>query len=547
MFAAHHVSYAFGNKTLLDDVTFSLRAGMRAGLIGANGAGKSTLLRILRGELAPQRGHVQRTPPALRVGYLAQDAPAAPGETLGQHLGRAHGDPTVLEPALANAAEALATAPGDARLALHFEDVLERLQHALEARTGFPALLAGLGLADVPLETPMDHLSGGQRTRAQLARVLNGQPQLLLLDEPTNHLDSPMLVWLEEWLRRFDGAVLVVSHDRAFLDRAVNVIFALDAETRAITRYEGGYSDYMAAREAEREAAWQRYQAQQYEIAQLRAGSAHLRGIAKFREGGKADTNDKLARGYFAGRGAGTVARAKALERRIGALTGADAVAKPRANWPLRMQFGTLAASGQDVLRLDALEVGYDGVVLAGPLSHTLRVGARVALVGPNGSGKTTLLRTLIGAIPPVHGAFALGAGVRIGWLDQHQRTFDPKATTLATLQSACSAAGAPMPETEARTFLHFYLFTGDDVFKPTGVLSPGERARLGLACLVGQGCNLLLLDEPLNHLDLPARERFEHALAEYPGTAIAVSHDRDFVARWAVQVWGFGPLFERG
>jgi ATP-binding cassette, subfamily F, member 3 len=327
--------------------------------------------------------------------------------------------------------------------------------------------------------------------------------------------------------------VLIVSHDRAFLDRTVTRVFELDPGTRQVREYPGSYSEYVEQKLSEQDRQRQAYSDQQEEILQLRNTARHLRGLAKFRRGGKADTGDKFAKGFFANRGAGTMGRATHIEERLARLLTEERLEKPRAGWQMKLEFGEVPASGQDVLVLEDLAVGYDGQALLSGLNLQVRAGARVALIGPNGSGKTTLVRTIAGRLPPLAGSARLGSRVHVGYMAQEQELLDPTLDALATIRAA-----APLSETDARSFLHYFLFAGDDVFVPVGSLSYGERARLSLASLVARGCNFLLLDEPINHLDIPSRARFEQALAAFDGTVLAVVHDRYFIEGFASEVW---------
>ena len=259
--------------------------------------------------------------------------------------------------------------------------------------------------------------------------------------------------------------------------------------------------------------AWQGYADQQDEIVRLGNAARHLRGIARFRKGGKADTGDKFAKGFFANRGKQTVGRAKHIEARLERLLTEDHIDKPIPSWQMKIAFGEIPDSGRDVVVLERLAIGYGENVLLRDLDQTLKYGERVALIGPNGSGKSTLVRTILGEIPPLAGRARLGSNVRPGYMAQEQTELDPSGTPLTLIHRT-----APFDETEARAFLSMFLFKGDDVFTPVGKLSYGERARLSLACLVASGCNFLVLDEPINHLDIPARARFEQALSKLPG-----------------------------
>jgi ATP-binding cassette subfamily F protein 3 len=532
MLTANQIRKSFGDSILLDGVSLNIDPGQRAGLVGPNGCGKTTLLRILAGLDSPDSGTV-RKPNALRVGYLPQGLILPENETVGVFLARAQGDPERAGGEVERLAAALAESPDDKELHTAYDEALARLAALPNGAGSAAAALAALGLGEIPSGTPITTLSGGQKTRLALAGVLLANPQILLLDEPTNHLDLPMLQWLESWLSAFRGGALAVSHDRTFLDRTVSRILELDARTHTVREYEGNYTAYRAQKEADHERREQAYSDQQRRIAELRGAAAHLRGIARFRKGGKADTKDGFARGFFANRGAGTVKRAKQIERRIERLVNEDRVEKPGWEWGLKLEFDPAASGGNDVLLLEGLAVGYHRTAILEDINMHLRRGARAVLAGANGSGKTTLLRTIAGALPPLKGRVRLGANVRPGFMAQEQETLDPDKSALEIVRAEISA-----DETDARRFLHYFLFSGDDVFTPVGSLSCGERARLLLALLVARGCNFLLLDEPINHLDIPSRDSFEQALAAFEGTVLAVVHDRFFIERMASEIW---------
>ncbi len=529
----HSISKSYGIEPILKEIGFSLNAGERLGLVGPNGCGKTTLLRILMGEELPDTGSVQWNPPSPRIGYLPQGFVPDPEATLESFLGRLMGDLPDLSSRLEALAASLAQDGRQPALQREYDQVLARIEAASLEAGRLPAVLGALGLDQVPVATPVAALSGGQKTRLALASVLLSNPQFLLLDEPTNHLDIDMLEWLEDWLAGFPNAALVVSHDRAFLDRVATGILELNPSTHSLRAYAGNYTAYLEQKLAERERQWQAYSDQQDEMARLRDAIARVRGDAAFKRGGKGDSGDKFAKGFFANRTKGTIARAKHLEARLEHLQTDEKAEKPRQSWQMKLDFGATPTSGREVLRTDNLSVGYGERVLLSNLDLHLRHSERVALIGPNGSGKTTLLRTLVGILPPLAGEIHLGANVRLGYMAQEQENLDREYDAFTTVRKL-----APFSETEARTFLHQYLFSGDDVFVPVGRLSYGERARLMLACLVAQGCNLLVLDEPINHLDIPSRGRFEQALANYEGTVLAVVHDRYFIEGYATEIW---------
>jgi ATP-binding cassette subfamily F protein 3 len=533
MLTAHHLSKTYGIQPILQDILFSISTGERVGLVGPNGCGKTTLMRILSGEEKPDEGTVVHTRPDLRIGYLAQGMDFDPDQTLRTALDPVTVPQTQLEADIASLAAALAKDPEDHNLQEKYDSALTQLA---TFNIQPESILGPLGLGDFDLDrTPVAHLSGGQKTRLMLARILLEEPHLLLLDEPTNHLDIAMLEWLESWLNRFNGAVLIVSHDRAFLDNTVTSILELDPATQRIKSYPGNYSKYAQQKFVELEKQQQAFMDQQEQLAQLHRAAIHIRGLTRMKKGGKADSGDKFAKGFFGNRATGSVAgRAKHIEARIDKILTEERIEKPRASWQMKLDFGEDVILSKDVLTAENLSVGYLGhKPLLENLNLYIRAGQRIALTGENGSGKTTLLRTLAGKLEPAAGAVCLGQTVKLGYMTQEQELLDPSLSALKTLQKVAS-----LNKTDARHFLHFFLFSGDDPLRPSGELSYGERARLQLALLVAQGCTFLLLDEPINHLDIPSRARFEGALTQFNGSILSVVHDRYFIEQFATDVW---------
>jgi len=532
MLSIHNLNKSYGIQPVLQNINFNISSGERIGLIGPNGSGKTTLMRILAGFEQPDSGDVSSTRLNLRTGYLAQGMDFTPEQTLHSALGldsTTQTDPAVEVESLALA---LSQTPNDSALQHQYDQALARLS-TLDLRPD--TILAPLGLSSLPLDTPIAHLSGGQKTRLMLAHVLLKEPHLLLLDEPTNHLDIEMLEWLEDWLNHFQGAVLIVSHDRVFLDNTVTSILELDSTTHTIKTYAGNYSDYLSQKSAELDKQSQAYQDQQDQIAQLRVAAGHVRSLTKMRKGGKADGGDKFAKGFFGNRATKNVAgRAKHIEARIEHILTEEKIEKPRASWQMRLDFGTPDHQSKDVLVTESLSIGYTAEnPLLTNLNLSIRAGQRVVLTGPNGAGKTSFIRTIIGKIPPLSGSFRLGGATKLGYMAQEQELINPNFSALQTIQSV-----SPFNETDTRNFLHYFLFKGDIALRPSRELSFGERARLQLATLVAQGCTFLILDEPINHLDIPSRERFEEALENFNGTILAVVHDRSFIERFASHVW---------
>ena len=500
----------YGDQDVFADVSVAVARGDRIALVGANGAGKTTLLRILAGLETPSQGQVQIAR-GLRIGYLPQQ-PELTGrarlydETLGvfQELRAQQEELRRLEAAMADPATHQAALARYGDLQLRFE-----LAGGYEYEQRTRRVLVSLGFSERDLAQPLALLSGGQRTRALLARLLLSAPDLLLLDEPTNHLDLAAMEWLEETLTSWPGSLIVVAHDRRFLDVVANRIWELSQGR--LEAYPGNYSRYVALR-AERQARRaQEYQAQQ----------AHIARTEEFIRRNIAGQRAKEAKG-----------RQKRLER-------LERLERPQEEKVLRLHLEPVERAGDTVIHTRNLVVGYDDDAPGGgrrlfssPDLH-LRRGERAALLGPNGSGKTTFLRTLLGEIPPLHGQASLGYGVRVAYFAQAQERLRPERTVLEEI-----LATKDLLVGQARNFLGRFLFSGDDVFKPIAKLSGGERARVALARLTLEGANLLLLDEPTNHLDIPSQEALQAVLERFGGPILFVTHDRWLVHALATQVW---------
>ena len=524
MLSVHHLSKTYGIHTVLQDITFSIRAGERLGLIGPNGCGKTTLIRILAGLDRPDSGTVAHTRPDLRIGYLAQGIDIDPSLTIAEACPSASPN---LESEVGRLAAALVKAPEDALLQQAYDDALSRLTATAEGPEG---ILAALGLAAIPPSQHVGELSGGQKTRLMLARLLFEKPNLLLLDEPTNHLDIGMLEWLEDWLGSFRGAALIVSHDRAFLDNTVSRILDFDPESHTVKAYEGNYSEYLQQFLAVREKQWDTYRDQVAEIRRIK------QDIARTKQQSLQVELSTTSRQPGVRRYAKKVARkALSCEKKLERFLESDElVEKPKPAWQLKLDFNAPDHQSRDILITENLTIGYPGhpPLLEG-LRLNIRSGERIALTGSNGCGKTSLLRTMVGELEPATGVVRLGASVKLGYMTQEQEHLDLAKTPLEIVQGA-----GLFNQTEARHFLHFFLFSGDDPLRPAGSLSYGERARLELALLVAHGCTFLILDEPINHLDIPSRSRFEQALNKFNGTVLAVVHDRYFIEQFATEVW---------
>jgi ATP-binding cassette subfamily F protein 3 len=553
MLQVQNLRKSYGAATVLADVTFIVNDGERVGLIGPNGAGKSTILRCLVGQEQPDSGAINLSPPGAVIGYLPQAFAELGDRSIGEIVAAAQAEVRDAERALDQAAEALASTQDMDAALVAYDTALARF----EALGGYErdhraaAVLQGLELGEIDPATPAAILSGGQKTRLGLATLLLREPDLLLLDEPTNHLDVAALEWLESFVQGYPRAVLIVSHDREFLDHTATRMLYLDPATHAVKSYAGNYSDFAAARDHERALHVESWKQQQEYVAQVRADITRLKGQALGIENASTP-KDTDAKFFLSGKGgAKKVARkAQARERKLDRYLESDErVEKPRNTWSIKLDFGPPPAGGRAVLRLEDVAFSYRPLAdderrttndeVADPSSPLLAdvtfevgYGERVALVGPNGAGKTTLLRLIAGRLTPTSGELRLGANIRLGVMAQEQETLDIQRTVLETVLYE-----RPMSETEARNFLHFFLFGGDTVFRRVGECSLGERSRLQLAQLVLRGCNLLLLDEPLNHLDIEGREHFEQALAAFEGTVIAVAHDRAFLRGFAERI----------
>ena len=502
-----NVSASYGASPVLVDVTLVVGPESRLGIVGPNGVGKTTLLQLLGGLREPDSGRVVRVPRTLTAGYLPQEPDARPGETLGSYLARRTGVAEA-EAELEAAAAALATgATAGDRYAAALERLLALGGADLEPRSR--AVCAELGLG-VGLDRAMVGISGGERSRAALAAILLARFDVLLLDEPTNDLDFGGLDRLERFALGFAGALVVVSHDRAFLDRVVTRIVEIEPGSHRVREWAGGWSAYEAARDAARRAAYKRFgeaQEERREIAELLA----------------ARRSQARAGGAMADR-RGTQALRSKVRNAVRQLERADNPAKPFEPWELQLSISSGERAGDTVVALRSA-VGSRGTFRLGPVDLHLAPGERVAITGRNGSGKTTLLDMLAGRLALVTGDRDLGRATRVGELGQDRAAYSGGGPLVETF-----VARSGLPREEARTLLAKFGLGAAHVDQRCDALSPGERTRAYLAELQAKPVNLLLLDEPTNHLDLEAVEQLELALAGYDGTLVVVSHDRRFL-----------------
>ena len=509
------IGKSFGAERVFAGVSFQIDEQDRIGLVGPNGAGKSTLLNLLAGREEPDEGTIAINR-NLRIGYLTQHPDFHPRNTLREEMLTVFAEVQAWERALNELAlqlEATSTADNHAaheELLQRYDELQARFEHAggytYEHRVS--QVLDGLGFTREQQESPVMNLSGGQQTRAALGKLLLQEPDLLLLDEPTNHLDLAALEWLETYLSDWKHAMVVVAHDRYFLDKIVSR--TIEMAFGRIEEYPGNYTRYLHLREERMERRLREYEAQQ----------EHIARTEEFIRRYKAGQRSREARG-----------RQKLLNR-------LERVERPQEFPEMHFEFSPVIDSGQLVLSTQKLTVGYanpgsEPAVLVHVADLELLRGDRVGLLGPNGSGKTTLLRTIIGELPPTGGHVYPGHNVRIGYYSQTHSGLNAQRTIVDEVRQVSA-----LSEEGARSFLGRFLFTGDDAFKPIGALSGGERSRVALALLTLQGSNFLVLDEPTNHLDLQSRQFLEEVLGEFEGTLLFVSHDRYLIDSLATKIW---------
>lgn len=508
--ACQKIEKAFGGKSVLNNVNFLINEGEKAAVIGINGAGKTTLFKIITGEYEADNGEVifQK---GSTYGYLSQVIDVSSHRSIYEEMLDAKKEIIEMEKKIRQLEKDISTLSSEA-----LESAMEsysRLTDRFEKANGYAwkseitGVLKGLGFDESQFATPIHTLSGGQKTRVALSRILLMHPDLILLDEPTNHLDMESIRWLETFLSNYRGAVLIVSHDRYFLDKVVDKVIEIERGTSQV--FNGNYSAYAEKKKAQRDAQMKLYMNQQQEIHHQEEVITKLRSFNREKSIKRAESREKM-------------------------LDKIEVVDKPvELNARMNIKLEPSVISGNDVLTVTDLTKSFDGNTLFNNINFEIKRGERVALIGNNGTGKTTILKLINGIIPPDSGSIYLGAKVAIGYYDQEHHVLDPDKTLFQEIQDAYP----DLNNTQIRNTLAAFLFTDDDVFKYIRDLSGGERGRVSLAKLMLSNANLLILDEPTNHLDIVSKEILENALNSYTGTILYVSHDRYFINATATRI----------
>ena len=508
--SCQNISKAFVENQVLKNVSFHIEDHEKAAIVGINGAGKTTLLRIIVGEMTPDDGQVVLAKDKT-LGYLAQNSTVDTSHTIYEELLSVKADLLRLEEKIRECENNMKHAEGDA-----LEDLMKQytsLTHAFETGGGYlyrselVGVLKGLGFTEDEFSKPVATLSGGQKTRVVLGRLLLQNPDLIILDEPTNHLDMNSIAWLETYLLNYKGAVLIVSHDRYFLDRIAGKVIEID-QSKATT-FMGNYSDYAVKKEQLRVAAWNAYMNQQREIKHQEEVIEKLKSFNREKSIKRAESREKM-------------------------LDKIEVIEKPsEVRTDMKLTLTPRILSGNDVLTVEHLSKSFDSHKLFTDVNFEIKRSEHVAIIGDNGSGKTTLLKILNGLVPADQGTFRLGSNVEIGYYDQEHHVLHSEKTLFEEISDDYPY----LNNTQIRNVLATFLFTGEDVFKRISDLSGGERGRVSLAKLVLSNANFLILDEPTNHLDIMSKEILEDALNGYEGTILYVSHDRYFINRTAHRI----------
>ena len=508
--ACHGINKAFGEEIIVKDGSFHIEDHEKAALVGPNGAGKSTIFKIIAGELPSDGGSVILTK-GKTMGYLAQHQDMNTDRSIYEEVRTAKADIIAMEQKIRQLELEMKDLSGDS-LEDHM-DSYNRLTAAFERENGYAyeseltGVLKGLGFQEEEFTKPVNTLSGGQKTRVSLGKLLLTKPDILLLDEPTNHLDLNSITWLETYILNYPGAVLIVSHDRYFLNRIVTKV--IEIENGELMTYSGNYTDYSQKKQQIREARIKEYLNQQQEIKHQEAVIEKLRSFNREKSIKRAESREKM------------LEKIKPVEKPI------------ETNKDFQLKLGPATISGNDVLTVEHLSKAFPPQTLFSDISFEIKRGEHVAIIGDNGTGKTTLLKILNQVLPADNGTFTLGTNVQIGYYDQEHHVLHMEKTIFEEISDDYPT----LTNTQIRNMLAAFLFTGDDVFKRISDLSGGERGRVSLAKLMLSEANFLILDEPTNHLDITSKEILEKALNNYTGTLLYVSHDRYFINQTATRI----------
>jgi macrolide transport system ATP-binding/permease protein len=534
MLSIRHLSKSYGAITVLEDISFIINPNDRVGIVGSNGVGKTTLLNILIGQESIDSGSFSFAP-SIEVGYLPQTTPEFYGRTMQDLILESVGNLRQLEERMRELEAAMSTATGG-----HLDGLMEEYQLVstrFQDRGGYEldykidTILDGLRISYLPREREMQTLSGGEKARVGLATLLLRSPDLLLLDEPTNHLDFASLEWLEFYLSSYKGAILLVSHDRQFLNRAVNQIFEIDEHTHRLKKYEGNYDAYVQAKVAERLKWEEDYERQQEEIKELRKRIRETaRNVAHNRS---ATDSDKTAYNFFGGRVQNTISRGvRAAEEQLRRIE-ADPIPKPPKLMKVSSYFNVEPLQSEVVINAAHLTKCWSETCILNNVSFTIASDARLLLFGANGAGKTTLLKIIMGLEKPDGGEISVVDSARLGYLPQ-----DPQMDLDKTVIETYRYGQVGYEGEFVGRLIGYGLFRLEDMYKKVAQLSIGQRRKLEIARLMAEGPNVLLLDEPTNYISLDVLEAFESAILAFPGPVIAVSHDRWFMQRFAGKIW---------
>ncbi len=505
-----NITKSFGTDVILSEVSFHIEAGQKAAIVGINGAGKSTLLKIITGELAPDSGTVSIQKDAT-IGILTQTQNLTDANNIYDEVLSVKADILALEENIRRLEHTLKNLEGE-----ELEQALNRysrMNAEFENANGYAiksevtGVLKGLGFTEDEFSKTVDTLSGGQKTRVALAKLLLSKPDIIMLDEPTNHLDMDAIRWLEGFLGAYKGAVILVAHDRYFLDKIVSKV--IEIENTKATSYDGNYTEFSKKKKALRDALIKQYLNQQRDIKHQEAVIEKLKSFNREK----------------------SIKRAESREKQLAKVERIELPKELNAEMDIRLEPNI--ESGNDVLTVRGLSKGFDGVTLFRDVDFEVKKGDKVAIIGANGTGKTTLMKILNGLLEPDTGSFKLGAKVYTGYYDQEHHVLNPENTVFEEIQETYP----DMDNTKVRNVLAAFLFTGDDVFKLIRDLSGGEKGRVSLAKLMLSDANLLFLDEPTNHLDIISKEILEQAVSSYKGTVVYVSHDRYFINKTATKI----------